>query len=485
MRNLLLVLSLLCVAPVSSALAQFDELAAKARPGANAVMAMDVAALKSTPLAERHGWVKKLESAFIDRTIFLPPGADKVLVASQLQLADDFQPDWQSVVMKMSQPVSMVAIARAEGVHVDDIGGTQTVLTKTGAYLFPLGSQLLGVLSPGNRQAAASWIRDAADQRGNPLPAYLGGAINRVNGKTQIVLAIDLKNVTSARAIAERLRNSKVIADAVLNPDAVAAMLQTIQGVSIDMSIDTQALVKSRIEFGNAITLSDSVAKGLVLETLADLGLDMPELAGHKFQVAGQSIFAEGSLSANGMRRLLSILEVPTTNDSEPSEASGSTSKDMAASSQKYYKSVVTLLDDLHGDREKLDTRGGTDGVWMDRYAKKIDRLPILNVDPDLLDWGSKTAETLRIMSSSRKNAGLSAGSQKSALRTGLYYDNSYGSYGGIQGNTAQNDAMNRYQIDRQLGNSATSVRVEGWRLIDDAAAAVRKTMTTRYSLEF
>lgn len=57
----------------------------------------------------------------------------------------------------------------------------------------------------------------------------------------------------------------------------------------------------------------------------------------------------------------------------------------------------------------------------MERYARKIDRLPILYVDEDFLEWGSKTAETLLIMAETRRGAGVSAGVRKSALRTGAY----------------------------------------------------------------
>ena len=40
-------------------------------------------------------------------------------------------------------------------------------------------------------------------------------------------------------------------------------------------------------------------------------------------------------------------------------------------------------------------------------------------------------------------------------------------------------------QIDVQTGNVATANRVEGWRLIDNATAELRKKETQRYGIDF
>jgi hypothetical protein len=276
---------------------------------------------------------------------------------------------------------------------------------------------------------------------------------------------------------------------------AMISLIQSLEGATIEVSIGTKATAKSRVDFGQPVSLNDTIAKRLVLEALEQLGVQVTDLADHKFTVIGKSIIVEGDLSTAGLRRILSVLEVPTTKFSELKEetAEGQTASagDMGEKSQVYYRTVVSLLDDLRGDREKQDTRGGMDAVWMERYARKIDRLPILYVDEELLAWGSDTAQTLRVMATTRRGAGLAAGSQKSALRSdayiGVYYNYSYGyggaGYTGVSGSTAYE--KDRNQIDRQLQNQATAKKVEGWRLIEDASAEIRKTMTQRYGIEF
>jgi hypothetical protein len=75
--------------------------------------------------------------------------------------------------------------------------------------------------------------------------------------------------------------------------------------------------------------------------------------------------------------------------------------------SQQYFKSVADLVDDL---REKPST-GQTKsihqyGTWFSRYADKIDKLPILNVDPVLLDYGLYVSTSFRNASETIRSAG-------------------------------------------------------------------------------
>ena len=121
-------------------------------------------------------------------------------------------------------------------------------------------------------------------------------------------------------------------------------------------------------------------------------------------------------------------------------------------------------------------------------YSTKIDRLPILHVDDDLLDYGQKLTETLRIMSGSRKNARLQGGAAaRNDLAQGTIINNGYDGYG--YGNYSYSTPRSR---ETAAGNaianaaaSGTAVKIQGWQLIDNATNEVRREMTKRYNLEF
>ncbi len=494
-----------CLALPSLAFGQFLELGDKIPAGTNTVVAMDVAALQATPLAKKEGWSKKLEEAYVGRAVFLPPEADKLLLASHLNANQDFEQDWEVAILTLTKQLSMDAIARAEGGYVDEISGKKVVWSPSDAYLVPMAERTLGIVYPAHRQEVSRWIEHAAHPHPDNLSPYLQQALGKVTSETQIVMAIDLKDAASPHRVEDRLRGSEVLKKSSLTLEQVVGLVLSIQGATIEVSIGEKAHAKTRIDFAQPVNMKDVIAKRLVHEALNRLGIEMTDMKDHQCLARGKSIFMEGDLSSGGLRRLFSLLEVPTTKFSELDEESSDdhtpSAGDMAENSQVYFKSVQSLLDDLRGDRSKQDTRGGRDGVWMERYARKIDRLPILYVDEDLLEFGSNSAETLRIMAGARRSAGLSAGSQKAAVRTssdvggggyggaygGGYYNYSYGyggaGYGGVSGATSAE--KDRNQITRQAQNKATGKKVEGWRLIEDATASIRREMTKRYGIEF
>jgi hypothetical protein len=113
----------------------------------------------------------------------------------------------------------------------------------------------------------------------------------------------------------------------------------------------------------------------------------------------------------------------------------------------------------------------------MERYARRIDELPTLHVDELLLDYGDKLAETLRIMSLSKRQAGIRYGVR--ASEGNGYYD------GYDYGSNAYSSAADRSQARKEEMAVAQVDRVQGWALIDDATADIRRTLTKKYNIEF
>jgi len=483
LRRRLFVILCLCGSFGSAAYGQFEDLATATQRNANAILAIDVAALKSSEMATARGWTKKLESAYVDRATFVPPEASSVLVAGQLVTDKDFELASQVAVMKLASPVSMAGLARSNGGQLETLRGHDAIATGGDAYLVSLGTNLVALYSPAHRQAASQWVAEVSSKGGNPLSDYLKGAVAKGNATTQIVLAIDLQDALSPRMITEGLKKVAMPAGAT-KPEEIAAQLQMLRGLTVEIAVAKDARATTQIDFEKPVTLSTAVAKALVVGAMQNLGIELPDVAEHRFEIRGNSIVANGNLSSGALRRLLSLLDVPDVELSESGSAaatSTSSADQMAAKSQLYFKTVVSLLDDLRGDRSKQDPRGGMDAVWMDKYAMKIDRLPSLDVDEELLVWGTNVAQTLRVMASARRGRGLSAGASKSGLRTGVSSDGYYG----ISVSGATETQANANQIDVSQGNIATARRVEGWRLIDNATAEIRKKETQRYRVEF
>jgi hypothetical protein len=200
------------------------------------------------------------------------------------------------------------------------------------------------------------------------------------------------------------------------------------------------------------------------------------------------------------MRRILSLLEPPHSPDYTPPKPSSGTQPEeltVALASQEYFKTVETMLEDLQGKRKSTEfVTWGQVGMWFERYAKKIDNLPILNVDNELLDYGAFVSDSLRQSETAMKGIGAKSGMRKSQL--GNYYTtqsygvagvNRWGNVAGAYRWSTQEDLAAKGQAEAQVrtqerisGNANAHFIMQG---IDQATSAVRRTMTQKYKMEF
>ncbi len=470
----------------------FETLAKDLPAGSNAVLAIDVDSILTTEMARVNDWGNPNTTA--NRPAYLPPEADKVIVAAQVDPPNQFEQAWEAAVISLKESLPMRLVAKAEGGYVDKIRGKEAAWVPSDAYFIQFDDATMGLMYPANKQAASRWI-DQQQESSPELPAYLSSMVSAVTSGPQIVMSLDTRDVMSAHRLHQRLSESEVVADAKLDIDAMVDLFLTLQQISLEVTISDKAEARAEIQFGHSVTFDADVGKAFVLAALTNLEAEIPGVDEWTFSVHGQSIVAVGEMPVPGLRRVLSFLEIPTTKFSslknEDTDSEGS-EEDLATKSLNYFHSVDKLVADL---QEHSKSRNG-DSYWFDRYAKKIERLPILYVDPDLLDFGQKTAETLRVMSGSRKSANLSAGVSRSNISasSGDGYDGGYDRYGysyhgsGYRGSsTSLASAQQRSQnaANNQFQAKATSKKIEGFRLINDATYEVRRTMTERYNVEF
>jgi hypothetical protein len=178
-------------------------------------------------------------------------------------------------------------------------------------------------------------------------------------------------------------------------------------------------------------------------------------------------------------------MELPTTKFSSLKDENieDSSQATIAKCSQAYFHAVDSMVIDL---KKRTKVNSGGDAGWIDRYAAKIDRLPVLHVDEELLTYGEKLTETLRIISGSRKMSNMQGASAERVAvgEAGISYDDGYGyrAYNYTSPRVAETNAGN---IRADAISSGTSVKLQGWTLIDNATLEIRKAMTQKYNMEF
>ena len=492
---------LLAAAPARPAAAQLGDLVRRVPDHPNALMVLDVAKIYGSPMSEKEEWPGKMLKAFESGMIMVPPTASQFVLASQLDL-DAMQPIWEVALAKVSKEVSIPQFAQLRGGSVDVVAGQSAVALPDGTYAIKFGPAVVGGMKPANRQSVGRWIEASRDANRRPLPAYLEEAVGYVQDiGTPIIIALDLENAVAPALIRRRLGELKCLESKSVDLDKLSQALASVRGVTLGITLVERRYGGLKIDFSEDVSMTADFAKPLLLEVLAYRGAMIDEFNDWTVTVTSNQIQLKGVLEPSGLRRVLSLLEPPHSPDyvsTKPSSGTDPEELAVALASQEYFKTISTLLDDLSGKRKSDEfVTWGQVALWFERYAKKIDNLPILNVDNELLDYGVFVADSLRQSQTAMKGIGAKSGYRQTQAPNVQAYSGgavaARGPYGGAYGYRygynpklsmaldSQQDAQIRTQ-ERIQGNANAHFIMQG---IDQATSAIRRSMTQKYKIEF
>jgi hypothetical protein len=234
------------------------------------------------------------------------------------------------------------------------------------------------------------------------------------------------------------------------------------------------------------------------------MGASLDELDSWKGSVEDKAYVLRGQLTEGGARMLLSPASSRTSGTSYAGVSPGlepPPPNPKAIPSQMYFRSVTSLLDELN--KEKKPKTISQRGYWYQQYATKIDNLPLLNVDPDLLEFGAAISSTLRGMANlgsvaKDANAMIQA-NQIDNLAVNVGY-NTY--YGGASGYTPRGYAsygwnwtapvtaeVSNYRSVSNLCHRTAATekayREATWKNIAEYIQVTRRKMVAKYNVEF
>ncbi len=468
--------------------AQFNGLIARVPSGANAVVILDVAKILASPLAQQQNWRQEQEKAAAAGLTMVPPTAQQFLMASHLDL-EFSQPIWEVAMSNLSYEPSMPRIAAEWGGEIDRISNRNAVHLPDDSYIVEFGPRLAGLYRPGSRQSVSRWLAET-DVSGNRLSPYLSSALEFVEkAGTPIIMALDLKDVISEDMVRARYKESEFLQASGIDEDQLVKAITSVQGVTLGVKITDKISGAIKVDFAEDVTFLGENAKPILLEVLRRHSAMVDEFESWTAKAEGTRIQIGGPLYRSGMQRILSLLSVPETlhRESPSSGPAGASPEDLAKfASQQYFKSVSGMLDDVRGSVSSAKSIGSV-GTWLGRYADKIDKLPVLNVDPDLLNYGRYVAGSLRQASASVRGIG-----GKTRTRQ-LENPNSYnfvgrwgwnGGYGGyVQDVRAQQQDRTRIRTEERVSaaDDARGIMQE----VLEQTGDIRIKMSQKYQVEF
>jgi len=500
----------LTVVTTPTAQAQFSGMKYRIPTDANTLVLFNIEKMFGSPVADRQRWKARRKVAYESGLTALPPDATQVVLAGRTD--HEFgQSIWELSLVKLRAERNVATVATRFGGEMDNISGRSATRLPNDHYVVQITDKLLGAYTPANRQDVSRWLKSTDMIGQKRLPAYLEKAFAYATKVgTPIVMAMDISGTFSENEIKHRLELLELVKDSGVPTAQLAKLLGQAQGITLGITLEKETVGAIRVDFAESPELLADIGKPLLIEVLSRQGAMIDDFENWKPSINGNSFLLRGTLSDSGTRRVMSVLELPSSlaDAMEQANSPGSDPEGSAKriATQQYYQSVTTLIEDLRTKpkRDHVKTFGQA-AMWYDKYARKIDRLPLRDVDEMMLNYGADTAARFRDAVSAMKGVGMRSTSRTRgnnpssggySVRMGGYRAG-LGYTGGLYGPTGatfgvgpgraslqakgQSDAVIRGQ-ERTRG-AATVQNI--WRGIDESTAAIRREMTSKYSADF
>ena len=472
----------------SNAADKFEDLLKRIPDHCNAIALIDVDALLDSPLGKREQWREKM----VDRpsgVLGASANASKVVMSASVDTRT-MQDRWKlGMVQTRGAAPSLSVLASREGGYLDQVETQSVVWTPRGMYLVRFDPRIVGFVAPADRQGLTSWITNTLSKPRNFPSGWYDRAVFRANAGSDIVVALNLKNAVSPVEIEAWARSLEDVKKYRLDPSLLASKLSGVKSATYQIDVDETIKGSLRVDFDGDISYAAPMAKEIVTAALSGAGAESDYLSTWQASVEGNAITLSGRMEEDDVIRITRFLTIPhldsmddkyaSANESTASVATATkpaeaTESDVVKASQQYFHSVVNLVSKL---KTQKNQSFNTIRIWLDRTAGDIDELPILSVDTDLLEWGSRVSYLLREMAfgvnySNKSRQYQLANSNKGGY--GGYY------YGGGAGASVDD------RLAKTSSNAVLSVDLEGrWRSIQNSIGETRRALVAKYKVEF
>jgi hypothetical protein len=269
-------------------------------------------------------------------------------------------------------------------------------------------------------------------------------------------------------------------------------VLTSMKGVTITVEAADRLNGKLQVDFAESPTPLKPVAKALIFEVLSSRGLLLDdEIQNWAIRFEAKAVTLEGRLSTIGLRRLTDLIPFPAETLPLPaadikggginpgSANPGSTEDSKASISKKYFQHISLLLDTLRSEVNESKSAILTRRL-LDKGALEIDRLPVLNVDEDLIAYGTGVSATLRNMRNLSKNTALDT-TYRQAEMAGNQGGYGYGGFYGGGTSLSLSTSVLRKQETAMLQANELAV----FTMLQEKTAETRKKLTLKYKVEF
>lgn len=475
--GLSLIIAAACFGGGALGATEFSVLLKRIPSETNVLVMVDADRLFASPIAQQKGWKKKQATDFALRPILLPPNAHKLVRAISVDLNTQTT-SFEITLLEAPKGLSLSKIAERQQGYLEKVAKIDAAWIPQGGYVVKLTDELFGVMFPANRQYLSRWLRDRSGQISNHL---LDAARDMKPKGPQVLLAIDLEDVVPISMLQERAKELDSLGDSEENLAAMIKVFDGIRVAKLAVMFDKKVTASLIIDFDRDVAPLKAVAKPLILEILANRGLSLDEADDWEVKLEGRQLTLGGDLGDSGLMRLSSLLELPADLIEDP-EKDVDADNPVLYATQAHYKTVQSLVDDLFAKKKQSF---GQYAQFAEQYAKKIDRLPLLNVDKEMQEYSARVSELLRGGAVNFKGVGIRSAGRQSQVWANANGSVSYG-YNGVRTYDNYDYAgQQKRAIRGQEKATGATQAAQMKQAIDEESAAIRKVMVERYKVEF
>jgi hypothetical protein len=463
----------------------------------NSVSIIRVDEMMKSPRAVAEKWKESQEANFLAGSGRIPAWVETLVRGTDIHSLG--QGPIQSVAL-VPQPAgtTLAKLLPADQVVSDQINKF-TVWRSNKAYITQVTPDIVGVVSPPNRQSVSRWFNALA---GGGEPTY-SKYIQAVTAKykAHVLYAIDLADFFDPGMLANRVQHSAALKGNEGDVKALTNLLLKLQGMRLAIDVDSQINAAVAFDFVATPGPVAEYLKPLLIELLDDAGARIDDLTAATVKVEGNSVSLVMPLSDAGLRRLMTLILTPiSVNPKEyqpnPEYAQKNPYKAPAASdvghaTLKYFELVNNTMKDLQilNRRAKEYDRTAT---WHDTYATKILGFPTTNVDPEVVKYAEYLAGGLHALAQSLRGIPTQVDRLGEKVTYKWNMNNFYGPGGwytpfGYQ--PAPWEVTSNIQEVRQAQQEAIDKSVDErdgiWNQMLAEKARIAVEMTKRYGLKF
>jgi hypothetical protein len=395
---------------------------------------------------------------------------------------------------------SAETVAKATGGYVENVVNRDVVWTPNRMYLVPLPDRVLSIVRPADRKFLSQWLRrDRNPNNGDYLTNAAGVSLDGLS----LMIAVDVEDIIAPQTIADTLGTYNSLKGRDIG--AIAKELATLRGIALEVSRDTLTRTTITLTFQDSPRNLQPIAKDFFNELLQRRGSAIKDFSSWTMTAddQGKRLQFRGSVGSEFLDDILGIFTVQRQTasiehyESQPQVPAQETSQSVVAeNTRNYFRKIVNIV---HRVRDYSASNTGDRAQWNGNMANRIDEIPTLNVDADMVQFGAETAKALRNNMVSMQLTNIAVGAQAvandagtSGFSTATGFGTIAGSFngavngfygGGFGGNFHDpNSPMKYYSMGQSQGNTSYRQLVGQ---LEQAIADMRRRMTEKYSIQF